>query len=325
MRQRLGLGFGKSSLVLVTCAVAAASCGGRAADDSPAPIAVADFGATWAEAVCAAEGPCCESAGVPYDRPSCTAIATELLRARIEGRMNGRQRYEPSLARPCIDAWVRLARSCGPTSAAQQREAYAICAAVFAGLQPDGAACESEADCASPGSSCIGGTGSARCAHITLAANHGALGAACKLTCDSSECNVGNAFGYPEIVGCYLDDGLSCGVSQTCAAPGKLGEACVPDSCARGAYCEAGLCAPLRDSGPCDDGRLRACSSASYCADGECQLKLPNGSPCSSIDACQAHCDLPVGVHPNGSKRVAVPGVCSDARFGTRQHCAGEL
>jgi len=120
-------------------------------------------------------------------------------------------------------------------------------------------------------------------------------------------------------------------VSGLCSPLAEVGDVCVPHSCVKGAFCEAGQCVVQRDSGPCDESDN--CSAASYCLNGECQRKQPNGNACTDFEMCQGQCDFPPGGprEPWGGLVEGrpgseyEPGVCIDAGFAARRSCAGEL
>lgn len=309
----------------------AAGCGGSVSESAPEPIALPDLAATWAAAVCDAEAPCCAAAQIAYDPESCRQTATASYRARIQRFDDGYTRYDASAARTCINAWVEQAQSCMAFTLATD-QSLAACALMFNGTQPDGAACNGGFDCASKESTCVGTLGQGVCTHDLYPLTHGALGAQCGSTCALAPCEVEWPARPPPVpfgTGCYREDGLVCGASGVCAAPAQLGAPCAPYGCAEGAFCEARQCVPQRDSGPCDNTEV-ACSSASYCVDGQCQLKQPDGNACTNLEACQGQCDLPLGVGPEvdgglSSENVPTAGMCIEATFASRQHCAGEL
>jgi hypothetical protein len=68
----------------------------------------------------------------------------------------------------------------------------------------------------------------------------------------------------------------------------SIGEACSTAFCAGEAFCDQGICAPKRTSGPCSP-LIESCAATAYCdAWGECQLRKPRGEACISGMECQA-------------------------------------
>ena len=160
-------------------------------------------------------------------------------------------------------------------------------------------------------------SGSGVCSARPAPPAHGKAGDSCLDTCYPDTCTGGDPAG-PGALACFVSDGLACHAPDlTCQPLPKIGESCVTGGCVTGAFCDSGTCAAQRDAGPCQAGD-QTCAPTSFCNDtGQCQLKLPDGSPCSADDWCQ----IKQCVYPESGSH----GVCTANSLANDKACSGGL
>jgi hypothetical protein len=293
-----------------------AACG---SSDGGPPVPLEDLPRLIADAVCNNIGPCCAQGSFPYDAAQCHATMERSLQREFEvARIQPNRTYDAAAARACVDANAAIARACteGPESLS------APCRRIFVGILSVGQACVGGGECV-PGSTCHPtGDGTKRqCTDWN--AVRGKLGQSCFSTCtevedeDGANCSGaggaggGGGQGGSVPVRCFTNDGLYCDSVNGCATTPAIGEACSTDAfCAGEAFCDQGICAEKRTSGPC--GLIDSCAATAYCAaDGQCQLRKATGETCTSDSACP--------------KREVCDGTCRLPTIASTELCSGRI
>jgi hypothetical protein len=272
-----------------------------APDSGLGPIAMEDFPARFAEALCSNIGPCCQQEAHPHDVTTCYAraeapIRSEVMRVQTEGRP-----YDAAAARSCVDTMTFLARSCYYDGASTLFED--ACEPVFRGNLPEGAPCTFAEECTS-GGGCGSPDGGPNTCQRTIGPKRANAGDSCVTTCMRSatsggiDCTVPGPDAPTPGDQCYVEDGLFCESSTyLCTPTPLLGQACMGSPCRGEAYCESGACVPKRTSGPCSDWG-ETCASTAYCdrETWQCQPRKALGETCSgsvqcaSSDRCSMTC-----------------------------------
>ena len=276
--------------------------GGSGAPDSGlGPIALEDFPARFAEALCNNIGPCCQEEGHPHDATICyttaeAPIRREVMRVQTEGRP-----YNPAAARSCVDTIAFLARSCYHDGVSNLFED--ACNPVFREYLPEGSPCQFAEQCAS-GGGCGSLDGGPKTCAGRIGPKRAKAGDSCVTTCMRSatlggiDCTMPGPGAPPSGDQCYVEDGLFCESSTyVCTPTPLLGQACMGSPCRGDAYCESGACVPKRTSGPCSDWG-ESCASTAFCDYNtwQCQPRKARGESCSGsfqcapIDLCNMTC-----------------------------------
>lgn len=283
----------------------ASGCSGSTSGERDSnPVPQDQFVTAFVSAVCDNIGPCCAEAGYAYDATKCKATASaqyDSLFGQTENVV-----YDPAKAGSCIEAVKQAAASCGELDL----DGSKACQNIYKGLLPEGAECNSSAQCATP----VGGD--ATCDQEGGGAGHcvvdkrGVEGDACYATCteEGSGTGCGSSGGDPTTASCYTNDGVFCNAAYVCAKLAMIGEACEGDGCVTGAYCNAGTCAALPVTGePCGSGYH--CAQGTHCGgDSTCTADKAAGEACGDFDQCaDGYCSE--GACKKSS--LASPGVCS--------------
>jgi hypothetical protein len=302
-RVLLSMGLAAGSVIVGT-----AACGGK---DGGTPIPLDHLARELATAVCNHLGPCCESAGFPFEREKCRStyeaeLATEFTRSKVEGIA-----YDASAARRCVDAFAAATQQC------QEIDEQQDCQAVFRGIKKEGEPCTSGAEC--EGRSCRrsqdGTTGT--CAGPRL---HARVGDPCLATCTQlagggTTCSSGGSPGTPPPMNdgmCFTNDGLFCSQAHRCEALLPIGGACRSlADCAGDAHCEQGTCAERTATGPCQTPN--ACTTSSYCdaTAQQCRPRRARGQACLPGE-CEA-------------EDTCTNGTCQRRTVANERTCAGNF
>jgi len=216
--------------------MALASCGGSAdtTGSKPVPVPIERYDAEFGSALCEAYASCCAQAGLAQNRAQCV----EVFAPKISGRDQlDPARYDPALARTCIDRIADFASSCLLEDLAPPA-VKDLCAPLF------------------------------KSATEMSGLTFGAIGEACSGTCTAERlCSPRPQDATTSI--CSLQEGRRCAADGTCQAAKAAGEAC--DSlfdCASGRPCSHGICIEPHSTGPCRDHSQ--CTSTSDCKAGQC-------------------------------------------------------
>jgi hypothetical protein len=180
--------------------------------------------------------------------------------------------FHEDIAEQCLAA-TRANTACG--------DEPEVCGSVVTGLVAPGGACRTNLEC-TPLSPLVHGVcdeqddGSSHCRQAVK------LGESCDATCVGGECVYSGALTRT----CNEEDGLVCGLSDTCEALVPVGASCRDKSCAMNAHCDDNLvCAP--DVGPGATCRWTECMEGTYCKASVCTPELPAGATCDpSVDFC---------------------------------------
>ena len=252
-------------------------CSGSTTSDGAQPVPADQFVERVVSAVCDNVGPCCQSAGFPYDPAACKALGNSDLSANY-ALGNPNVDYDAVAAGKCVAAISDLVRSCG----AVDLDGLEQCDLVLVGKLPAGAACQKSVECAAPAG------GNAYCDQgACVTEPRGTAGDARTMTCTehgtSSGCTGGTSSGSGTAA-CYTNDGLYC--NGTCKPLPAIGEPCSYEGCVAGAYCDGSVCVATPKVGePCGGGYQ--CPESSYCdANGTCQAAKANGAACGEATEC---------------------------------------
>lgn len=120
-------------------------CSGSTTSDGAQPVPADQFVERVVSAVCDNVGPCCQSAGFPYDPAACKALGNSDLSASY-ALGNPNVDYDAVAAGKCVAAISDLVRSCG----AVDLDGLEQCDLVLVGKLPAGAACQKSVECAAP-------------------------------------------------------------------------------------------------------------------------------------------------------------------------------
>jgi hypothetical protein len=128
-----------------------------------------------------------------------------------------------------------------------------------------------------------------------------------------------------------------CSPDDICVPLSVIGEACPgTETCVPGAFCDDGVCAAQRDTGPCGTvlagGQTavdrNACTSNSFCdaLTANCTPKKADGAPCSQIDSCLSVCRMERKAGGTGATSGAAnQATCAKRTFPSEPACAGDF
>jgi hypothetical protein len=251
-------------------------CGGvSASTSSPAPVAAADFPASYTQALCDVLSKCCKTS---VDTTTCKASVAPPVVPQY-------QKYDPANGGACIAALRGFASSC----VASARDYATACTTIYVGAQAIGAPCTEYADCigyAAGDSFCSSGTSAGQTCQPTLK-----VGGLCR----------GNDPSTDSAILAQCGVGLYCATSGLCAPKVSLGQTCEQP------YSTENCVAPLR----CDPATMKCASlapaGASCLGDGDCSDGLcENGT-------CQATISVATSRMCAGSGGNATPASTVDA------------
>jgi hypothetical protein len=314
------------AVLFAGCALAllAGACSGKnTSTSSGAAVPLGQFATQFGTTYCDMLEPCCSSASLAYD----PAIykQTAITYFQDYATENSSKTYDAAAAGRCLGAVEDALRNCGKF---EDDTTGVACASIFVGTVALGGACKDETDCAN-GASCAANPNDPSGGDVCRAqpgTTHAKAGEACSADCVSlngvTECGSsgspsGGSAGPAGI--CYAADGLHCSSqTQVCTALAQLGQACEPEGCVTGAFCDAGSCAAQRDSGSCS-AAPDACSAKSYCdfTSDQCTAKKAAGAVCNQSGDCLS--DECTG---DGSLAQAT---CAASGAATAKTCAGNL
>jgi hypothetical protein len=287
----------RSKLLELTCAALLAILIGACASDTESePVSEGDFPERFASVWCETVAPCCSTAQISYDSPTCRVRARDFAENLLGARAGGEATYSPSAGTLCLDRAASALHRCAVEDAGN------ACTMIFIGRSPDGTPCANGSECTS-GYCALGEAGlSGVCAELDYRApSHGKVGDACVGSCGvpgSFECPTSllpNALGATSY--CYAEDGLYCTFDPdssdalSCQPYAALGDVCGANDarCVPGAFCANGLCAAQRATGSCTDSSDQ-CSVQSYCdANQQCLAKKPLNGACLFGEECSSN------------------------------------
>ncbi|HEY3667201.1 MAG TPA: hypothetical protein VGL19_14425 [Polyangiaceae bacterium] len=265
--------------------------GGACSGSTQTTVPVDQLATEFGNALCDSVAPCCSSASIVYDSVACKATATGLFQNFVSSNTSPNTTYDAAAAGRCLDTVKASLQAC---SGLDNDAVNNTCANIFVGTLPAGSACTKNPECAG-GARCEPDTAAptpAHCMAPTLARIHGKAGQACDGSCitlgTATECLTSpSSSNSPAASTCYSSDGLHCSSqTQVCIAFAQVGQACESQGCVAGAFCDAGTCAAMRDSGSCL-AAPDACSNKSFCdATGQCLPKKADGAPCEQSSDC---------------------------------------
>jgi hypothetical protein len=260
-----------------------------------------------AAAICDGLGSCCRSAGFPFDDAACrnqwvTGMSSEAPTSTAVS-------YDANVAGECVASLRPYVAACG-TAPTPTTDA---CARIYVGTKPEGAACQSDEECARPAqgfaycndgaiTSADAGTSSTPVCVVEGPEVHGTVGQGCSMTCTTDgsgeSCGASGSFGSADGgsptptpgVACFTNDGVYCSPSYTCQRMAEVGGACDLGGCVRGAYCDSTsrVCVALGQPGAACSGQT--CVDTAFCGTaGVCEAKKANGEPCS-VDTMYSEC-----------------------------------
>lgn len=273
------------------------------------------FARSMAAAFCCHAARCCAAESLPFEVDRCRTNLEARLGASVSFLLTSPGiTYDGVQARACVDAYERIAQTCG----AQGDDRAPVCMDAFRGTIAVGEPCPAdEMTCVTR--RCGPSPSGARvCTDAPTFNTPGRLGDLCAGTCTRYEWQrAGTCDGSPATPGggCYTNDGLFCSSSGVCAALPPLGEPCEANSpCEAGAYCENGACVAQRTSGPCNHLAVRndQCAASAYCnpAKQQCEPRRKRGEPCSGDLEC-----------PFGDRCA---GTCRPRTVANRASCEGQ-
>jgi hypothetical protein len=249
---------------------AGAGCGGSTSSGSGSgSVARSDLPDALARTICANVGPCCQSAGKPFDQGKCQTVLSQIYKSAQPQADAGA--YNAQASGPCLDAVGAAVQKCN----------------FGKGATPASAACE-------------GVFGSSR------SGTKGKAGDPCDTTCtetgSSSSCSSfgsGSRSGVDAAtsatpvarVTCYTNDGVYCDSGRSvCRAQVAIGAACSSDEACVASWCQRGKCAAFLGEGGGCNGSSRACLAALYCdyAANTCSKKKADGAACQISSECQS-------------------------------------
>lgn len=289
--------------------IGATACGGK---DAGPPVLLDDFARELANALCSNLGPCCESAGFPFEQEKCRTnyeaeVATQFTRYKVEGVA-----YDANAARRCVDAFAAAAQQCRDIDDDPQG-----CDEVFRGIKKEGEPCTAGFECESRFCRRTPDGADGTCDGPRL---HGNAGDPCFATCSqrsgSSTCSSSGGSGTPPPMTdglCFTEDGLFCSQANVCEALVPIGGACRSfHDCAGDVHCDQGTCATRTATGPCQTPN--ACTASSYCdfTAQQCRPRKARGQACVSTGECDA-------------ADTCSNGTCQRSTVANARTCAGNL
>jgi len=221
----------------------AAGCGGSVesaeSKSDGAPVPIEQYEAEFASAICRTYADVCGRAGLPFDHRACVSWVPPVISAATQ---LDRARYDPALARRCIDSAAASASS-GLLEDLFPAEVKELCAPLFP-----------------PKRTFIEATGVAPAA----------LAEPCDATCTRAACIGRRASDSLRV--CLLAEGLVCAQDLTCQPAKRVGESCEDFySCIEGLQCEEQHCIEPHSTGPCKNQAY--CMGTSECRSGQCVPK----------------------------------------------------
>lgn len=271
----------------------------------PAPVALDQFGAAAADAVCSWAVRCHH---VPDDA-TCRRL--------LDPKQYDTRRAQDALAAGRLGYDAAAAGRCVETT----REAYCLtepfvdasCRDMFVGHVPEGGTCASGFECVGGGQcqnpqctlQCCSGTCGPPLTGELPPPDQAEIGEACQQHADCAEgayCEtdftcvaVPDEEGARCVFGCARGD-LYCDVEMlVCRRYGGAGEACDPSGTSAlpcdeaWSYCDQ-ACRPRPGLGEQCDG-IRHCIPTTFCDNGTCQPRGGQGAPCFAADQCLVTCD----------------------------------
>jgi hypothetical protein len=310
--------WAKTTVAFAGCVLAL--LGGACSGSDQTTVPIDQFPSQFGNAFCDSVAPCCSSAGIAYDSATCKAATTSFFQNFVSENSSPLATYDSAAAGRCLDAAKASLQAC---KGLDDDTTNTACANIFVGTIPAGGSCTKNPECAG-GARCVPDTAApmpAHCVASSPAQAHGKVGQTCNGSCvtvgSATDCFTAPSSGnsLPAST-CYSSDGLHCSSqTQVCVAFAQIGQACEPQSCVAGAFCDAGTCAATRDSGPCLVAP-DACSSKTFCdPSGQCLLKKADGAVCQESSEC---------VDDNCSQDANGAGVCGTNAV-TSALCAGNL
>jgi len=245
------------------------------------PVEYADYAAALAAAVCEPAADCCQKLNKKFDSSHCSANGWNVFAGDQASLDAGYARWDATAARHCIDVIAAMGAMCERRDLFVDLAVQSACEPVLVGLQPVGSQCLVNEDCAGEGVVCEAG----RCQAKPFGGSiHAKSGEACDNTCEDFKCQYEATDGSvaPVVHDCYRSDGLACGPTKVCQAPGALGAVCVALSCGEGLFCDSGHCAAKHDTASCA-ADPDACSSGMSCNSSNQKCEA---TP-SALDLCQ--------------------------------------
>jgi hypothetical protein len=309
----------KTRITTIAAAAALSIFAACNSSEEGSPVPIDDLARLMADAICNNIGPCCREAGFAHEPAQCHARAVMELQSDIdESRTQPNRAYDAAAARACVDARASAVKAC-----TEDRATEAACRSVFVGTLQAGQTCSHGSECA-PDLYCeTASDGSGMHCAINPLSVHGKLGDSCSANCTPSEnggiCST-NGTGGPggQVVSgtaaCFTNEGLYCGITRTCATIPVIGEPCAMSTvpCTDDAYCDNGVCAARRTSGPCMQYDT-SCAATAYCDPSrlQCVLRKSTGEACTTTIEC-----------PNGT---ICEGTCRARTLASAAICMGNL
>jgi hypothetical protein len=272
---------------------AAGGYSGQAGSSSAASLPIEQFVLSYVSAVCDHIGSCCARGGYSFDASACKSDVEQYAQALVTGALADppRSTYDPAAGAACVSLTTERGEHCVLEPLPEPDP----CAQMFVGLLTSGEPCTAFTECALVAGSSVTCAASpsdptARCTAEPDPASYprAALGEACSATCtpgglSSVQCR---AAAGDVLASCHTNDGVYCSSSSTCAPLPAIGEPCGSRSyCAEGAFCDSGVCAARRETGPCTASD--ACVATAYCnQSGQCVAKAADGAACAAAETC---------------------------------------
>jgi hypothetical protein len=299
---------------------------------SGTPVAIADYAAEYASAVCDSVAACCQASPYGWDEGGCLS-ATKAISSGYEAVLSvGGVKWDAEAAGTCIAYVRRNYAGCPPPP---DLDMDRVCANLFVGSKPPGAPCTSQYQCATPAKGearCLpfatDGGGSLVCMVNPSNYDRGKLGDPCHQSCNYTPIGIscdGSTWKDPSDpsavtdvpLTCYKNDGLRCDSSTgTCVPLAKSGEACSGSAdCESALYCKSSKCVPREALGAVCTRSGAGCVAGAYCDPQAltCVPALADGQSCGDSGMCLS------GACQSGTK------VCGQARLGfaSPQQCTG--
>ncbi len=274
--------FGRSKFAALPLfcafALACAACGDDTTPPEEQGLPFDQFPEAYREAQCEHATIC----GFMPDRETCLdalspdAVVVQATAAVAWGDLT----YDPNAGLSCVEA-IRTA-SCEATSL-YPRELRQNCDAVFGNRRGQDEPCFASIECQGLDAVCEGACGDGCCqGACKLAGGFVAEGGLCD---GFNPCN-------PESV-CLFDE---MSMTNICVKRSKANEACVPDSCIDGHFCDpstAKCFQQAKTGAQCNPALLGACGNiGEYCdeAEGKCKPKPGEGEACAANPAAMGIC-----------------------------------
>lgn len=268
---------------------------------SGTPVAAQGFGQKFADAYCAALGPCCAREKYAFTQATCVETSKAYLDAAVSKIVAyPGVAFDEAAAGACIELYRAAAQACTDRTILRGDNA---CDDIFRGTVPEGGRCSEDVECAAvQGASyveCDTGVCTRSTAEDTGGPSdvHAKLGEPCSMSCELYQngwgCSGGAAMPTTTNA-CWAEDGVMCTSAGVCVAVPAVGAACPDYVCSKDAYCNltTRVCTAGTATGPCPNNE--ECLSTSYC-DVDTQMCIPikaNGASCNYSNECQSgNCD----------------------------------